>query len=513
MHVAFLVGLIQFLLGKTRRSSLLCMALVWFFVLVTGAGPAAVRAGFMQSLLLLAPLVGRENDPVTSLSAALALILAVNPLAAASVSLQLSFAAMAGILLFAEPMTDLVEESLPERWREPMKRPVEIAATSISVMLLTVPLTVLHFGYLSLLSPLANVLALWAVSACFCGGFFCCALGALWPLLGQIAAWLVSWLARYLFAVADLVASLPLSVVYMEGVLPALWILLSYGLFALAFISRLRVRWKLLLPGVLSFVSLCLMLTVVRTEYAGGRGVVTIHDVGQGQCVSVLSGNETVLVDCGSTGSLDNAGEIAAAYLRACGRRQVDLLILSHLHADHANGVVSLLELIPIRQILVPAETEEDNQLLAEISQCARRKGTEVLEVSADLTLTAGDIRTCVFTPSADGGGENGRSLITRISLGDFDVMLPGDAGKKAERELLEQQDLSGTELLIVGHHGSRSASSGEFLRALGGETAVISVGYNTYGHPANEVLERIAAYGYNVFRTDINGTIEIRVK
>ena len=512
MHVAFLVSLIQLLLGKTRRSSVLCLVLVWFFVLTTGAGPAAVRAGFMQSLLLLAPLVRRENDPVTSLSAALGLILLVNPFAAASVSLQLSFAAMAGILLLAEPMTNLVQESLPEALRGPLKSAADITATSLSVMLLTAPLLVVHFGYLPLLSPLSNVLALWAVSACFCGGFLCCGLGAIWPLLGRIAAWLVSWLSRYLFAVAGLVSSLPLAVVYMEGVLPLLWVLLCYGLFTLSFVSSLRARWKLLLPSALSALSLCLMLLSVRSAYEGGRGVVTIHDVGQGQCVSVFSGDKTLLVDCGSTGSLENAGEKAAAYLRACGRKQVDVLLLSHLHADHANGVCTLMEMIPVKQILLPEEEEEENGLLAEIRKSAARKGTEIFCLSADMDLSLGGIRATVFVPLA-GKSADESCLMTRVSLGDFDVLIPGDAGKSQERALLERQDLSGTEVLIVGHHGSRSASSGEWLAALGGETAVISVGYNTYGHPSNEVLERIDAYGYNVFRTDRNGTVEIRVK
>ena len=106
MHIAFLVGMIQLLFGARPASSVFGILLVWFFVFMTGASPSAVRAGTMQTILLMAPVFRRENDGPTSLAAALALILLVNPFSCASVSLQMSFSAMAGMILLAEPLTD-----------------------------------------------------------------------------------------------------------------------------------------------------------------------------------------------------------------------------------------------------------------------------------------------------------------------------------------------------------------------------------------------------------------------
>ena len=91
-------------------------------------------------------------------------------------------------------------------------------------------------------------------------------------------------------------------------------------------------------------------------------------------------------------------------------------------------------------------------------------------------------------------------------------MLVTGDINKVAERELLAAHDLNDLELLIVGHHGSRYASSGELLGALGADTAVVSVGYNTFGHPTHETLERLDAYGYTIYRTDQNGTVEIHI-
>ena len=109
------------------------------------------------------------------------------------------------------------------------------------------------------------------------------------------------------------------------------------------------------------------------------------------------------------------------------------------------------------------------------------------------------------------GANENERCLMTMLRAGGIDVLITADAPKATERRLAAKEELSDADVLIVGHHGSKDASSEELLREVGGRTAVISVGYNTYGHPAEETLERLTAGGYTVLRTDLDGTIEIR--
>ena len=225
MHVSFLVGLLQFILGRGRRSAVICIALVWLFVLVTGASPSAVRAGFMQSMLLMAPVLRRENDAVTSLSAILALILLSNPYAAASISLQLSFGAMAGIICFSGKLFEAAMNKLPERMKcRPVRYVLASVTMSAGVTVFTLPVTALHFGYVSLLSFLTNVLGLWAVSLCFGGGWLSCALSVV-PVLGKAAAWLCSWLARYIVLVAKLISDVPFAVLYMGSTGAAAWMI------------------------------------------------------------------------------------------------------------------------------------------------------------------------------------------------------------------------------------------------------------------------------------------------
>ncbi len=512
MHVAFLVGLIQLLFGKTKRSSWICLILIWFFVFVTGASPSALRAAIMQSFMLIAPLFQRENDPVTALSTALALILLANPFSCASVSLQLSFAAMAGILCLAEPITRAISGLFSENWAERLRLPIAAAGSSLAVMAFTVPLSALHFGSVPLLSPLTNVLGLWAVSFCFCGGYLSCILGFVFYPLGKCAAWLCAWLARYLFLVSRAVASIPYASLSINGLLPILWIILVYLLVIIVYFSKLDTWKKIFLPIMLGGLTLALMLGVSRQDYRSGLGVISVIDVGQGQCIAVMSGDQTMVIDCGGIYSAENAGEKAGSYLLSCGRDHVDVLILTHLHEDHCNGAATLMELLPVTRMIFPEGVPDEDGMLDELLSAAERHSTEVLLLAEDLEIDLGQIRAKLFAPG-ESGVANERCLMAVVSLSDYDMLVTGDSSKTAEKALLETHPLHDLELLIVGHHGSRYASSGELLESIGADTAVISVGYNTFGHPTYETLERLAAYGYNIYRTDLNGNVEIRLR
>ena len=509
MHVVFLVGLMQFVFGAGRRSALTGMGLVWAFVLVTGASPSAVRAGVMQSLLLMAPVLRRENDPPTSLSLALALILLDNPFAAASVSLQLSFAAMAGILCFSRRIFGW----FAARWkaverRNPLHYLIGNLSTTLSVLVFTAPLTALYFGFVPLLAIVGNIAAFWAVSLCFMGGWIAC-LASLLPLLGQGLAWLCAWFARYILLVASLLSSLPGAVVYTEtrGLWP--WLAASYGLFLLCGLFGRKSWLRFGVPGLAAVLSLCLLLRCTAWDYAKGRDTITVLDVGQGLCVAAMAGDSTLLIDCGGINSLDNAGELAGRYLLSRGRKRADTLVLTHFHQDHSNGVAMLMEMVPLRQLVVPAMAEE---LPVDIQDSARRHGVEIVYIETDSLLSVGEgITASLYAPAENSRG-NESCMAVHLEVGDYQALITGDSSMTEELRLTREQELAGTELLVVGHHGSAYASSPQLLAELGGDTAVISVGFNSYGHPAEETLERLALCGYNVYRTDRDGTVEIRI-
>ena len=466
----------------------------------------------MQTIILLAPVFGRENDPPTSLLFALALILLVNPFAAGSVSLQLSFTAIAGLLLFADPLKDRLMDALPARLPYFLRNYLASnLGNSLGVLVLSTPLIGLYFGTVSVLSPVTNLLCLWAVPICFGGGLFCCLLSLLSLPAAVFLAKLVAWPARWIVWIAWLLSKQGFSCLYLCLRVNILWVVLVYLLFALAFFVRRGgwLRWAT--AAGLAVASLFALLTATGLYYSRLPGVMTAVDVDQGQSLVVFSGDSTVVVDCGNINSRSDAGDCTGAYLLSRGRPSVDCLVLTHLHSDHADGVLRLLEYLPVREIVLAEGLEDPNGLLPEIRASAEAHGTGLRFIGDDTVLTVGDVRLELFAPG-ERGEINERCLAVRVGIRDCELLTTGDMNIRAEQELIDTHELRGTELLIVGHHGSKYACGEALLDALGGRTAIISCGPNNFGHPTQETLARLAAAGYTVYRTDEDGTVELRV-
>ena len=511
LHISFLVGLITFLLGNGKSSAIGSIVLIWCFVLITGSSSSAVRAAFMQTLLLLAPILRQENDPITSLSVILALLLAVCPYAARSVSLQMSFAAMAGIICFGQRLYTSFLHKIPEKCNiRVICYALGVAASTLSVMVFTVPLTALHFSYVPILSLVSNVACLWAVSLCFCMAWAACLLSLI-PALGTAAGLLCALVVRYILNTAGFIAHIPYSVIYLKNNWTLLWMLFSYAMLLLGFLLHRRRIMRVLLPAGLSL-SLLVGIIVYTEHYYRDNDFVTVLDVGQGQCITAFAGDATAVIDCGNINTLDDAGAIAGEYLLSCGRQNVDFLIVTHLHTDHADGVVRLMEMLPVDTLILPADADDEENLLESILACAKKHATKVEWIDGNAQVSCERLAAQIFKLNID-GDINERCLMIDLAVGRKHLLVTADAPKKLERALVDSEKLEGTDILVVGHHGSKYASSDELLREAGGGLAVISAGYNTFGHPASETLEALKAYGYEIKRTDEDGTVEIRLE
>lgn len=507
MHVAFLVGLLRMLLGAGKRSSLLCLLLIWLFVLVTGASPSAVRAGIMQSFQLTAPLLRRENDPPSSLAFALALILLENPFSAASISLQLSFAAVAGIFCFAGRIYRFFAVRFPGLLRRRLgKYAAANVASSLGVMVFTTPLTALHFGYIPALAVLSNIAGLWAVSLCFGLGWTACALSLL-PWLGYAAAWLCSWLARYVFLVAGLVSASPVAALYLENRLLVGWLLGCYALFILCAHLKRKFWLRIGLPSVLSLLSLTGILCYVNYDYNRGRDTLAVVDVGQGLCTLALGDNCTVAVGCGNLYRLDDAGELAGQYLISRGRYKVDMLVIPKLSEEFAGGVPMLLEMVEVERILLP-RSRGGGELMDEILSAAQEQALEPEYIDSDTRIDLGAIELELLAGQTESWG---RSLSVVLDIGGYRALVTGESGEE-EARLAPACRGREIRLLVAGSHGCENSCSRSFLEALDGEDAIVSLGFNYQDCPADETLERLKLCGYNVYRTDLDGTVEIRI-
>ena len=513
MHVSFLIGTLNFLIRRRRRTALIGIPLVVVFMSMVGFTPSVVRAGVMQILLLIAPLLRRENDPPTSLAAAALLLLLCNPIAIASISLQLSFAAMAGLLLVAPKVSEWlrVNDDCPKGVMGRLRRSLCLSfSASLGAIAFTMPISALYFGYVPLYSVLANLLCLWAVSLAFMLGYAVCLIGMISVPAGMACGWLVSWLLRYVIFVVQNIAALPMAVIVTRYNIGAWLLVFIYIVFGAAWIFRGEDEFRPIFPGCACVIAL-LVLSWVPQERLQGELSLTAVDVGQGQSLAVLTDNGTVVIDCGSTGTAVNAGDAAVDYLCSAGRRRVDLLLLTHFHADHANGVKRLMSRMPVDRLAYPTDCEA-SRYMDEILALCEENGTELIPITDNTDMTVDEMEFRVYVPL---GSEdvNEHGLLIRGDYEDFEFLVTGDAGMGVERLLSKFYDLGDMEVLIVGHHGSKYSTSDTLLDDILPETAIISVGSNnSYGHPTDDVLERLESRNIDVYRTDLHGTVTITV-
>ena len=330
--------------------------------------------------------------------------------------------------------------------------------------------------------------------------------------VAQIIAILPAAALEYFMAVVRLLARLPYHALYTSNPYLFWWLLYFYAMIAVLVLSKNRRRRTNWAAGIAAAATLCLV--VALPVFSSGRAQMTasVLNVGQGESVMISAGGETALVDCGSSNSWINAGTVAANEINTLGRTELTYLILTHYHNDHANGLETLFSRLRVRHLVLPVLSGAENQALqAEILALAEEDGTEVMFLREEREICMGDVCFQIFPPMGDGNNnEEGLSLL--CSSGDFDMLITGDMDSETEEKLLRYTALSDVEVLVVGHHGSKYSTGTALLQALQPEAAVISVGANSYGHPAPATLARLEEAGAQVWRTDLRGTVSIRV-
>lgn len=502
MHMAVLVGFVDLLVLKRKRhKALLGTPICVLFTIVTGCSPSVVRAAVMQCLCLSASLFHREKDSPTSLSLALGVLMVENPWCIFNWGLQLSFLSVIGIELLGASFTRFLVERNPFH-RKLTQRLWRFVAASLSAtasaMLMTMPLMAVYFGFISLVSPITNILTSTVISICFGGSLVTAILGLSCPTVAGILGWCLDWGFRYVDTVAGAFANVPMGQIYTQSLYGLVMLGMIYIVFCICYQSRRRII-PICCGGTLF--SLCILFILLE----GIAPSVTVLSVGQGQCVLLRNGSGTIMVDCG--GNEGNPGDIGADYLLSLGETQLDLLVLTHFDDDHVGGVPELLRRTRVHALAIPdVASSARNEIVTQ----ALELGTEIYIIRQDTTVSFGDGVVTLFSPLGK-SSDNEAGLSVLADIGDFEVLLTGDMSEETEEILLEQQDIPRVDVLLAGHHGSKHSTSEQLLTETAPEYVIISVGDNRYGHPTEEVLQRIEKQGAILYRTDQDGNVTIR--
>ncbi len=516
--------------GARRRTRVVvAVAVALGFVVLARPEPSVLRAACM-GLVGLAGLAGsRRAAGVPALSVAVVVLCVVDPWLSRSAGFALSVLATGGLLVLAGPWTSTMGTRVP-RWF------AAALAVPLAAQAVCAPVTVLLAPQVSLVAVPANVLVAPAVAPATVLGVLAAVLAPVWPQSAEALAWVAGWPVRWVAAVARAGADVPHAAVpWPEGVpgaallaaLTVLGVLLAAVLLrrpprtARAGHPRSRSR-RLLAPGagavvVVVLVQLGAADTVLDRWTPSRQWQVAACDVGQGQAVAVRTGpRSALLVDAGPDADL----------LDACLRRleveTLDLVVLSHFHADHVDGLAGALRERPVGEVAVsPLALPERGVEAADAAVAGAGVGTRPVVAGTRWAL-GGGVQVEVLWPTAAAGRSsdadeesvNDASVVLHVRTGGLTLLATGDLEPPGQRALTAtldtRPDLLPVDVVTVAHHGSAHQHP-PLYDVVAARVALVSAGRdNDYGHPAASTLQDLEASGALVLRTDTDGDLVV---
>ncbi|MDA0768602.1 MAG: ComEC/Rec2 family competence protein [Chloroflexi bacterium] len=541
--LAMSLGLSQAILGRRRHLYLIApLALIWLYALLSGASPSAVRAAIMGTVYLAALLSGRPRNVLPALALAAAVMVAIDPEVIWSISFQLSFAAMAGIAILADPIGRTLRGE-DGAWRGlPIKAAIlGTIGVTLAATITTVPLVAFYFQQVSLVGIPASLLTLPAMPFVLITNALAGLGGLISPAVGTPLGWLAWLFSSYVIGVVRLLALVPTASVNTgEVAIPFVvaWytaLTLAYSLRKASNMDALRERLSRLatkispMPGTrrnifrrhrtwvaLPLFALAAALWVAALSGPEPRLHVYFVDVGQGDATFIVTpGGNQVLVDGGPD------PQRIAQFLgerMSPEDRTIDLFVLTHPHADHATGLVEVLRRYKVGLVMhrtLDYESPTYREWLRAVEQ------EEAVEVEAlagqvinfDDGVTLQVLNPPTRLPEGTRSDVDNASIALLLTYGERTILLAGDMFQESERRLLAASVPLDSDVIKVGHHGSRHATTADFLAEVSPAMAVISAGAdNRYGHPHQETLDRLSQYlpPDRTYVTAEDGTLEL---
>lgn len=520
LHVGFLLVLIRLLRElfplRPGYGLLLTGVLLFFYCVLTDFTPSVLRASIMAFVFSFGNWIGKERDYYTNLAAAALILLLHNPHNLFQSGFQLSFIAAWGIVYFSTALGMILPKSF--RFRELIMIPV---AAQIGVL----PVSAYYFNLVSiiglpvniLLVPVAGLIVVAGLAAFMVSLVSSGLAGVLLVSVGvalDTMIWLVSPLEKfYLAAVTVATPSWLTMLAYYLGVVLARELVLK---------KEWRVKYKEWYKAVIAGAMVIICLVIGWYQLIPRPLEIVFLDVGQGDSVFIRTPKgATILVDGGGSPAWLNSEyrvgkEVVIPYLERRGIKELDLLISTHPDTDHLQGLEDVLSELGAQLVVIPPSSLFDDGYDT-LLQLAQDKGIPVAEVvagdkiileeeSVSLEILNPPSRNQTFFTAVD----NNHSLVIRVSYGKGDFLLTGDVEIEGLRHLLEKDETGPAVIFKAPHHGSRTGYYEPYLDQLEPLGVILSVGKNSYGHPAPELLEYWEERQVTVYRTDEQGAIMI---
>lgn len=518
MNVAFIILPLMFLFDKLRlgnkTSGFITIFVLILFIFVAGFSASVVRAVIMGIIILSGKIIMRETDIYTSISAAALILLFINPYTLYDIGFQLSFMATLSLVMFYPAIKKAVTyRRIPEIVSDTL-------AATLAAQLGVVPVTLYYFNNLSLISVISNLLVVPMVQIITIIGFVMVFAGLLNIRLAVLIGYINNSFLSFVLFVTEISSKVPYASLKLPT--PPIWLVLLYYIIILYLF-----KWRQSLNSITGFRQIKLaaagfaVLIAVAGSLLPRPMEITFIDVGQGDGAFIKTAHgKKVLIDgggreAGSKSSFDIGEAVMVPYILDQGTKSIDIVIASHGHSDHTEGLEAVLKEMQVGLVILP---DTDGNGFEKLEAICMKRGIKIEECKkGDSIRLDRETKFEVLNPlefSKDTLSQqslNNSSLVLKLIYKNIKVLFTGDSEVPVEERLVESDNEFEADLLKVGHHGSITSSSEAFLDRVKPRVAVISVGErNHFGHPSQAVVDRLLERNTKLYRTDECGAVTV---
>jgi len=518
-HVVFIMAPLLLIFKKThlneKVANIIIIIILIMFVFITGFQASVLRAVIMGVVMLVGRIIRRETDIYTSLSFAAMLLLLYNPFNLFDIGFQLSFAATLSLVLFYKSVSEIIKR-MTDRLK--LSFIPDIITDNLAITLAAqagvLPLTVLYFNKISTFSVITNLLVVPLLPAITILGFIMVIISFISLFLFQLMANINCILLSFILLITKVNSSLPFSAVRIATP-PFLFLVIYYLVVFLLLLYR--PVFKKIRPVHYAAVFTVVIISIFICVISTARLTVAFIDVGQGDAALIRTySGKTVLIDGGGSSggvrSETNMGDsVVIPFLLDFGITKIDLVVATHGHSDHIEGLEPVIESLDVRGIAIPKYNDKDE--FSKILTEAEKKGIPVVRLERGSNIKLDDKTYMkVLNPDRDYAmydlALNNSSLVIKLLYENVSFLFTGDIEKEIEKHMVDKGIDLKADIIKVAHHGSDTSSTLEFIKEVNPKAAVISVGKNNFGHPSPAVLKAYGDFGIPVFRTDESGAI-----
>ena len=527
-HTVFLIMLLERLFKlfnvSKKSSKYISIIVIILYIFITGATPSIVRAGIACIIVKISEIIGRENDGYTTLFLVLLLILIKNPFYIYSLSLQLSFLGVLGIMMLYTKIKQRLL-FLPNFIADSL-------TLTTSAFLFVTPITIYNFNTMYLSGFISNIITLPLSGGIMMAGMVLFIISFIIPFIVPFFMKIVSGSIYLMNFLSEFFANMEFFSYYI--ITPSKVSIVFYYILVLYVFREKKdtsvlqekslILYKRKLVKVrketISIVLIVIVIIFSLIKINIGKDLeISVIDVGHGDSILIETPcGKNILVDTGDYYTrgdtvYDSGERTVAPYLLDKGIKIVDLLILTHFDSDHIGGYKSIVDVIDVKTLGISVNSTKKEKY-KEIIDIAKKKNTKVKSVERGDTYTFGDVVIKILLPQkADKiENENNDSIVFLIEYENKKALFMGDLEKEGEEVLMSLEKDLEVDILKVGHHGSITSSSEEFIERTSPKIALISVGNRFSSVPGKEVLKRFSSIYTKVYRTDKNGEIKVKM-